>query len=80
MLHILKMNYREYTCIKHHNSNIYKVYSGIMYLSEAQTFEDYVIVKVPIVEVYGIESLYYGIFYDKQFIKERLQTNRIRFV
>jgi hypothetical protein len=74
------MNYREYTCIKHHNSNTYKVYSGIMFLSEAQTFEDYKIIKVPIVQVYGIESLYYATMYDRHFIKERLRTKQICFV
>jgi hypothetical protein len=74
------MNYREYTCIKHHNSDTYKIYSGIMYLSESQIFEDYVIVKVPIIQVYGIESLYYGIFYDKQFIKEKLNNKKIKFI
>jgi hypothetical protein len=74
------MNYREYTCIKYHNTNIYKVYSGIMYLSESQSFEDYKIIKVPIVEVYGLESLYYATLYDRHFIQEKLRTNRIRFV
>ncbi len=74
------MKYKEYTCIKHHNSNVYKVYSGIMYLSEAQTFEDYVIVKVPIVEVSGIESLYYATLYDRHFIQEKLKTNLIKFI
>ena len=74
------MNYREYTCIKHHNSDTYKIYNGIMYLSEAHTFKDYKIIRVPIVQVSGIESLYYGIFYDKQFIKERLKTKHICFV
>ena len=74
------MNYREYTCIKHHNSNTYKVYNGIMYLSESQSFEHYVIIKVPIVEVYGLESLYYATLYDKHFIKEKLKTKYIKFV
>lgn len=74
------MKYKEYTCIKHHNNDVYKVYSGIMYLSEAHTFEDYMIVKVPIVEVSGIESLYYATLYDRHFIQEKLQTKSIRFV
>lgn len=74
------MNYREYTCIKHHNSNSYKVYSGIMYLSESQSFEDYKIIKVPIVEVYGLESLYYATLYDRHFIQEKLQNKKIKFV
>jgi hypothetical protein len=74
------MNYREYTCIKHHNSNTYKVYSGIMYLSESQSFEDYKIIKVPIVEVYGLESLYYAALYDRHFIQEKLQNKKIKFI
>ena len=74
------MNYREYTCIKHYGSNTYKVYSGVTYLSEAQTFEDYKIIKVPIVEVYGLESLYYATLYDRHFIQEKLQTKLISFV
>lgn len=74
------MNYKEYTCIKKYNSNFYKVYSGIMYLSEAQTFEDYAIVKVPIVEVSGIESLYYATLYDRHFIQEKLKTKSLKFV
>jgi hypothetical protein len=55
-----------------------------MYLSEAKTFEDYKIIKVPIVEVSGIESLYYATLYDKHFIKEKLRKNsdvvRLKFV
>jgi hypothetical protein len=74
------MNYREYTCIKDHNSDTYKVYNGIMYLSEAQTFEDYKIIKVPIVQVSGLESLYYATMYDRHFIQEKLKTNFIKFV
>jgi hypothetical protein len=77
------MNYREYTCIKHHNTNIYKVYSGIMYLEQSskdQSFEDYKIIKVPIVEVYGLESLYYATLYDRHFIQEKLRTKLISFV
>jgi hypothetical protein len=74
------MNYHEYTCIKYHNSDTYKIYSGIMYLSEAHTFEDYVIIKVPIVQVSGLESLYYATLYDKHFIMERLRTKLISFV
>lgn len=75
------MKYKDYTCIKQYNSNVYKVYNGIMYLSEAQTFEDYKIIKVPIVEISGIESLYYATLYDRHFIQEKIgKTNKIKFI
>lgn len=74
------MRYKEYTCIKQYNSDVYKVYSGIMFLSEAQTFDHYTIIKVPFVEVSGIESLYYATLYDRHFIQEKLGTKNIKFV
>ena len=74
------MYYREYTCVKKFGESKYVCYPGIVFISEANTFEDYQIIKVPYVEVSGIESLYYGtLYFDRHFIKERLQTNLIKF-
>jgi hypothetical protein len=46
-----------------------------MFLSECKTFEDYKIVKVPIVQVSGIESLYYATLYDRHYIKDFILKN-----
>lgn len=66
---------RDYTCSKKFEHDHYVCIPGINYLSEAQTYEFYQILKVPMVEAHGIEGLIFGTsIYDKMYIKEKLKN------
>jgi hypothetical protein len=75
------MNYnRDYTCTKKFEHNYIVCIPNIMYLSERDSYELYKIIKVPLVEAHGIDSLIFGTsVYDRMYIREIFKGIKIKF-